>query len=118
MEKLNFISSLLDKWTNLPDKKRITYITGVIIIVLCIVIYSGYIHYEDKITKLENDKITLKNECTISLNSTIARYESSLTIEREKSQNALEAHIKYVEKNEEEVRDILFYTKKYKKVKQ
>ena len=117
MEKLNFISALLDKWTNLTDKKKITYITGVIIIVLMSVIYFGYIHYENKLTELKNENISLKNECTISLNGTIARYELAITAEREKSQKATEAHIKYVERNEEQVRDILFYTKKYKKNK-
>lgn len=117
MEKLNFIERILDKWTNLPDKKRIIYLTGAIIIILALIIYFGYMHYETKITKLENEKTLLRNEYTISLNSTIARYESIIATKEENERTALEAHIKYVEKNEEEIRDILFYTSKYKKIK-
>lgn len=120
MEKLTFIKKILDDWVNLPPTKKVSYITGTIIIVLSAIIYFGYVNYENKITKLENEKTQLKNEYTISINSVIARYESALTVEREKTQEATEAHIKYAEKNETEMRNILFYTQEYrdKKVKQ
>jgi len=114
--EIKWITDLLDKWISLTDKKKLSYITGAIMLVAGLIIWFGYTHYENKITELNNERIKDRNECTISLNSTIARYESALTVEREKAQTALESHIKYVEKNEEQVRDILFYTKKYKKV--
>lgn len=117
MEKFNWFEQILDKWTNLSDKKRITYITGAIIIALTLIIYFGYVHYEKKITKLENEKVALKNEYTISLNGIISRYDAIIATKEENERAALEAHIKYVEKNEEQIRDILFYTKKYKKGK-
>ena len=117
MEQLNWFEKILDKWVNLTDKKKITYITGSLIIIMGLIIYFGYIHYENKITKIENEKIALKNEYTISLNSIIARYESIINTKENNERTALEAHIKYVEKNEEQMRDIIFYTKKYKEIK-
>lgn len=120
MEKLGFFDKLIDKWTNYPPEKKVSYLTGAIIIALSSVIYFGYIHYENKITKLEDDKIKLKNEYTISLNSTIARYDAALATKEKELQETTKAHIKYAEKNETEMRNILFYTKEYrnKKVKE
>jgi len=118
MEKLNFIERQIDKWTNLSDKKKVSYITGIILVLAGAIIYFGYLHYEAKLTKLENEKISLKNEYTISLNSTISRYDGLLSIEREEKKALYENYLRYVEKNEKDMRDILFYTKKYKKVKE
>lgn len=115
---IKWIKDILDTWINLTDKKKLSYITGSILLVAGLIIYFGYIHYEDKLTKLENQNIKERNELIISHNSHIARLESIIAIKEKNERAALEAHIKYVEKNEEQVRDILFYTKKYKKVKQ
>jgi len=113
MEKLTWIEQILDKWTNLTDKKRITYITGAIIIILGSIIYFGYVHYENKLTEKDNIITTLRND----INSSNIRCDSLLTIEREEKKTIIKDHIMYVEKNEREVKDILFYTNKYKKVK-
>lgn len=110
MEKLNFIDRLLDKWTNLTDKKKLSYLTGILFILAGIVIWGLCEYFNSRIVKLENEKIQLKNDYIIDRN----RLDNLLSIERKKTEECNEHFIKYVEKNEKEVRDILFYTKKYK----
>lgn len=118
MEKLNFIERQIDKWVNLSAEKRIVYITGVIIVVLGSVIFFGARHYENKLTEITNEKIALKNEYTINLNMVISRYDGLLSIEKETTKQCHENFIKYLEKNEKQYKEILFYNKKIKEVKE
>lgn len=110
MEKLNFISSILDKWTNLTDKKKLSYLTGIFFILAGIIIWGLCSYFITRIDEIENEKIQLKNDYIIDRN----RLDNLLSIERKKTEDCDERFIKYLEKNEKEVRDILFYTEKYK----
>lgn len=108
------ITDIINKWVDLPIKKKIAYITGVNIAVLICVIIFLFKYFDNKITKLENEKVTLKNEYTVNLNMVTNRYDALLSAEQKKTQDCNDNFIKYLEKNEKEVRDILF---KYEKLK-
>lgn len=108
MEKLNFIERIVDKWTNLEPAKKVTYITAVIIIVLSTII----IYYERKITNIEN-------EHRITVDKLNSRTDMLLGASEERVRDCQENFRKYLEKNEQEVREILFKYEEYrsKKVK-
>lgn len=108
MEKLNFIERIVNNWTNLEPAKKVTYITAVIIIVLSTII----IYYERKITNLEN-------EHRIAIDKLNSRTDMLLGASEERVRDYQENFRKYLEKNEQEVREILFKYEEYrsKKVK-
>lgn len=110
MEKLNFIDRILDKWTNLSDKKKLSYLTGIYFILAGLVIWGLCYYFNSRINNLENEKIQLKNDYIIDRN----RLDNLLSLERKKTEDCNKHFIEYVEKNEREVKDILFYTKKFK----
>lgn len=115
MEKLNFFKQLLDTWVNLEDKKKVSYITGIVIVILCLVIYGGFIHYENKLTEAENEKTRIRNEHTIVVNGIISRYNGLLDHERQEKEECEDNFVRYLEKNEKETRDLLFNSEKLEK---
>lgn len=110
MEKITFISSLLDKWTNLTDKKKLSYLTGIFFIIAGVLLYVQYIYFTNRVTELRNENIKQKNDYTIDLN----RLNNLLSLEQKETKECNDNFIKYLEKNEKEIRDILFYNEKIK----
>jgi len=106
MEKLNFIDKILEKWVNLEPAKRITYITAVIIIVLSTVI----IYYERKLTRLDN-------EHAMAIDKLNTRTDMLLGASEERVRDCQQNFNAYLERNEKEVRDILFKYEEYKRKK-
>ena len=116
--EIKWITDLLDKWISLTDKKKLAYITGALGLIAGLIIFFGRKSYETQLIDQKNEFTKEKNELIISYNGRISRLEYLNNSKDSIIRATTEAHIKYVEKNEEQVRDILFYTKKYKKVKQ
>lgn len=110
MEKLNFISAWIDKWTNLTDKKKLSYLTGLYFVIAIVIIYIITIYFTNRITKIENEKIQQRNDYIIDLN----RLNDRLSLEQEKTRECNDHFIKYLEKNEKEVRTILFNNERIK----
>jgi len=106
MEKLTFIDKILDKWVNLEPTKRITYITAIIIIVLSTVI----IYYERKLTRIEN-------EHAMAIDKLNTRTDMLLGASEERVRDCQNNYNAYLERNEKEVRDILFKYEEYKRKK-
>ena len=104
MEKLNFIDKILDKWISLEPVKKVSYITGVIIVVLSsIVIYQAR-----EITNIENEHKMVVDK----LNS---RTDMLLGASEERVRDCQENFRNYLQQNEKETRDILFKYEEYKR---
>lgn len=103
MEKLNFIERIVDKWTNLEPAKKVTYITAVIIIIMASII----IYYERKITNVENEHKMVVDKLNSRTDMLLGASEERVRICQENFQQ-------YLEKNEKEVRDILFKYEEYR----
>lgn len=106
MEKLSFIDKILDKWINLEPVKKVTWITGVIIIVLAsIIIYQA------------RELTNIQNEHKMAIDKLTTRYDMLLGASEERTRSIQESFNSYLQKNEEEVRDILFKYEEYKRNK-
>jgi len=118
MEKATWIKELLDGWVNLSDKKKISYITGLVIIIMGIIIYILVVHYENKITKIENDNIiretTIRNEYSNTIRINNIRCDSLLSLERKNSEESNKELVKYISEDQKQVREVLFTYEKYK----
>lgn len=104
MEKLNFFKNIVETWTNLEPAKKVSYITAGIIIFLA----STIIHYERKVTRMEN-------EYKVSTDKLVNRYDLLLNASEERTRLCNENFNKYLERNEKEVREILFKYEEYRK---
>jgi len=106
MEKLNFIDRILDKWINLEPVKKVTWITGVIIVALAAInIYQA------------RELTNIQNEHKMAIDKLNSRSDMLLGASEERVRDCQENFRSYLERNEKEVRDILFKYEEYKRNK-
>lgn len=104
MEKLNFFEKILDKWINLEAVKKVSYITGVIII--CSISFN--IYQAREITNIQN-------EHRMAVDKLNSRTDMLLGASEERLRDCQENFRAYLERNEKEVREILFKYEDYRK---
>lgn len=91
-------------WSNMPPRQRLNVLIGAIVVVLCIII----MYYERKLTKNEQD-----HRNTIA--SIITRRDAREAALSAKVEICNQSYLQYLQKSEEEYRELLFEAKELKK---
>lgn len=117
MEKITILDKLLKSWVNLSSEKRLTYLTGAIIITLISVICFGYVHYEDMLTQYKIENTTMRNEYKNVVSNVTTRYDSIIANKEKETRICNQRFLNYMEKNEKELKEMLFKVNELKKEK-